>query len=412
MNAEAAERIMARADELGAISEVEGCLTRTHLSEAHRRAAKLVAGWMREAGLAVWTDAAGNVCGRLEGASPDLPAVVLGSHIDTVPDAGKYDGPLGVLLAIEVARSLAGSPGSLPFALEVVAFSDEEGTRFGNALSGSRAFAGAWDDAWWEYADRDGTTLREASVAFGLDPRNIGDAARRPRDLVAYLEAHIEQGPYLERAGVPLGVVSSIASARRFALEITGHAGHAGGTPYELRRDALVGAAELVVEIERIGQDLDVIATVGKLQAYPGGVNVIPGKVELTLDLRAELDDDRDDAWARIQVAADEIAAIRDLEWSATEFYRADGVACADELMEAVETGIRAAGIDDPLTLWSRAGHDAMAVANVAPIGMLFVRNGRNGVSHSPDEIVAPGDVALAFDAFLAAVRELARQQS
>jgi allantoate deiminase len=336
---------------------------------------------------------------------------VLGSHIDTVPDAGKYDGPLGVLLAIEVARSLAGEAGALPFALEVVAFSDEEGTRFGNALSGSRAFAGAWDEAWWEYADRDGTTLREASVAFGLDPRNIGDAARRPRDLVAYLEAHIEQGPYLERAGLPLGVVSSIASARRFALEITGHAGHAGGTPYELRRDALVGAAELVVEIERIGQDLDVIATVGRLQAYPGGVNVIPGKVELSLDLRAELDDDRDDAWARIQEAAEEIAAIRDLEWSATEFYRADGVACADELMEAVETGIRAAGVDDPLTLWSRAGHDAMAVADVAPIGMLFVRNGRNGVSHSPDEIVAVGDVALAFDAFLAAVRALAESR-
>ncbi|GAA4176924.1 allantoate amidohydrolase [Gryllotalpicola koreensis] len=411
MSVDIAERIMARADELGAISEVAENLTRTHLSEAHRRAAKLVAGWLREAGLAVWTDAAGNVCGRLEGASPDLPAVVLGSHIDTVPDAGKYDGPLGVLLAIEVARSFADEAGALPFALEVVAFSDEEGTRFGNALSGSRAFAGAWDEAWWEYADRDGTTLREASVAFGLDPRNIGDAARRPRDLVAYLEAHIEQGPYLERAGLPLGVVSSIASARRFALEITGHAGHAGGTPYELRRDALVGAAELVVEIERIGQDLDVIATVGKLQAYPGGVNVIPGKVELTLDLRAELDDDRDDAWARIQEAAEEIAAIRDLEWSATEFYRADGVACADELMEAVETGIRAAGIDDPLTLWSRAGHDAMAVADVAPIGMLFVRNGRNGVSHSPDEIVAVGDVALAFDAFLAAVRALAESR-
>ena len=411
MNAEAAERIMARADELGAISEVEGCLTRTHLSEAHRRAAKLVAGWMREAGLSVWTDAAGNVCGRLEGASPELPAVVLGSHIDTVPDAGRYDGPLGVLLAIDVTERFAHGAEQLPFALEVVAFSDEEGTRFGSALSGSRAFAGAWDDAWWGYTDSAGTTLREASVAYGLDPRNIGDAARRPRDLVAYLEAHIEQGPYLERAGLPLAVVSSIAAARRFALTVTGSAGHAGGTPYELRRDALVGAAELVVEVERIGQDLGVIATVGRLQAFPGGVNVVPGRVELSLDLRAETDADRDDAWARIQEAADGIATIRDLDWSVTEIYRADAVACSDELMAAVEAGVRAAGVDDPLTLWSRAGHDAMAVAEVAEIGMLFIRNGRDGVSHSPDETVAVGDVAVALAAFEETVRELARRR-
>ncbi|AYG02816.1 allantoate amidohydrolase [Gryllotalpicola protaetiae] len=407
----AAERIMARADELGAISETDGFLTRTHLSDAHRTAAKLVAGWMREAGLAVSTDAAGNVCGRIEGAAPDLPAVVLGSHIDTVPDAGKYDGPLGVLLAIEAVARLRAEAGALPFALEVVAFSDEEGTRFGSALSGSRAFAGAWDDAWWDYADADGKTLRQASLDYGLDPARIGDAARMPREIVAYLEAHIEQGPYLEQAGLPLAIVSSIAAARRFTIEITGHAGHAGGTPYELRRDALVGASELVVEIERIGQDLEVIATVGRLQAYPGGVNVIPGRVELSLDLRAEFDIDRDDAWARIQETADEIAALRDLEWSATEIYRADAVACDDELMAAVEASIAAAGVDDPLTLWSRAGHDAMAVADVADIGMLFVRNGNQGVSHSPDEIVTVDDVAVALDAFEATVRELAKRR-
>ncbi|HEY0248120.1 MAG TPA: allantoate amidohydrolase [Gryllotalpicola sp.] len=404
----AAERILARADELGGVSEVEGCLTRTHLSEAHRRAAKLVAGWMHEAGLTVWTDAAGNVCGRLDGAAAGLPALVLGSHIDTVPDAGKYDGPLGVLLAIEVARSFAAAQDALPFELEVVAFGDEEGTRFGSALSGSRAFAGAWDDAWWDYADADGVTLRAASLAYGLDPQRIGDAAREPKDLVGYLEAHIEQGPYLEQTGQPLAVVSSIAAARRFALTVVGQAGHAGGTPYELRRDALVGAAELVVEIEQIGQELDVIATVGRLEVHPGGVNVIPGRVELSLDLRAEEDADRDGAWARIQEVAEEIAALRELDWSAVETYRADAVQCADRLEAAVETGIRAAGADDPLTLWSRAGHDAMAVAAVTEVGMLFVRNGRQGVSHSPEETVAAGDVAIALDAFEAAVRAVA----
>ncbi|WP_022882521.1 allantoate amidohydrolase [Gryllotalpicola ginsengisoli] len=406
--AQAARRIMARADALGAISETPGALTRTHLTEEHRRAAKLVAGWMHEAGLAVWTDAAGNVCGRIEGAGPELPALLLGSHIDTVPDAGRYDGPLGVLLAIEVAARAA--PGVLPFALEVVAFGDEEGTRFGTALSGSRALAGSWDDAWWDCTDASGISLRTAFERFGLDPRRLPDAAREPKDLVAYLEAHIEQGPFLEQAGQPLAVVSSIAGARRFALTVTGRAGHAGGTPYELRRDALVGASELVVEIERIGQELDVIATVGRMHAYPGGVNVIPGRVELSLDLRAEFDADRDDAWGRIQEAADQITALRDLEWSAQETYRADAVQCADWLQQAVEEGIRAACGDDPLTLWSRAGHDAMAVAGVAEVGMLFVRCGNQGVSHSPDETVSTGDVALALDAFTAAVRAVAER--
>jgi len=403
----AAARIMARADELAAFSARPDALERTHLTPEHRAAADVVGAWMREVGLAVHEDAAGNVCGRLEGARPGLPAVLLGSHLDTVPDAGRYDGMLGVLLAIEVARGVRA--GTLPFALEVVAFSDEEGTRFGSALSGSRALAGSWVDAWWGFADADGVTMADAFRAYGLDPGSVADAARAPGSLVAYLEAHIEQGPSLEDADLPLAVVSSIAGARRFALTMTGHAGHAGGTPYDRRRDALVGAAELVVEVERVGRSSGVIATVGRLQAFPGGVNVVPGLVELSLDLRAEDDAARDAAWDRIEAAAARIADARGLRFDATETYRADAVACAPWLQDAVRAGVRAAGAPEPPTLWSRAGHDAMVVAGVAPVGMLFVRNGNGGVSHSPDEIVTEADVAVALDAFAATVAELAR---
>ncbi|MGC5167390.1 allantoate amidohydrolase [Luteimicrobium sp. DT211] len=403
---DAAARIMARADELGAISARPDALERTHFTPEHCRAADLVASWMRDAGLAVHEDAAGNVCGRIEGVSPGLPAVLLGSHIDTVPDAGRYDGPLGVLLAIEVARGVRA--GELPFALEVVAFSDEEGTRFGSALSGSRALAGSWVEDWWGFTDDGGVTLADAFRAYGLDPACVGEAARVPGSLVAYLEAHIEQGPYLEDADVPLAVVSSIAGARRFALTMTGRAGHAGGTPYQRRRDALVGAAELVVEVERIGRSSGVVATVGRLQAFPGGVNVVPGLVELSLDLRAEDDAPRDAAWDRIEAAAERIASDRSLAFAATETYRADAVACAPWLQDAVRAGAHAAGVPEPPTLWSRAGHDAMVVAGVAPVGMLFVRNGNGGVSHSPDEIVTEADVAVALDAFAATVAALA----
>ena len=265
-----AERLLDRCDELAAISSSPDLLERVHLSPEHRRANALAARWMSEAGLTAWQDAGGNQCGRLEGAEPGLPALLIGSHLDTVRDAGRYDGMLGVLLAIEVAARFARRGEELPFALEVVGFTDEEGSRFGNALLGSRALAGDFDPAWWEARDRDGLTLREAFVDFGLDPSRIPGAARRPESLVGYLEAHIEQGPYLEDADRALAVVTSIAGARRFEFTFTGVAGHAGGTPYPRRRDALVGASELVVGIEQLGRAAGVIATVGRLQAFPG----------------------------------------------------------------------------------------------------------------------------------------------
>ncbi|MFH5823612.1 allantoate amidohydrolase [Georgenia sp. AZ-5] len=407
--AEALE-VLARCDELARCSARPDAVERVHLSPEHAAANRVVAGWMREAGLRAWQDAAGNVCGRLEGAEPGLPAVVLGSHLDTVPDAGRYDGVLGVLLAVAVAARVRTAGRALPFALEVVGFSEEEGTRFGTALLGSRAFAGSWRQEWWDLADPEGTTLGEAFAAFGLDPARVGEAARRPEDLVGYLEAHIEQGPSLEDAGRPLGVVSSIAGARRWHLTVTGRAGHAGAAPYERRRDALVGAAELVVEVERLGRATGCVATVGRLQAYPGGVNVIPGRVELSLDLRAERDADRDRLWEEISAAAVAITSRRGLTLTAGEIHRADATECAPPLREAVAAGIRATGDAVPLTLWSRAGHDGMAVADVTGVAMLFVRCA-GGVSHHPDESVTADDVAAALDAYEAAVLALAARE-
>jgi allantoate deiminase len=400
--------IMDRCDELAALSSRPDALERVHLSPEHRAASDLVGEWMREAGLSTWQDAAGNRCGRREGVTPGLPALLLGSHIDTVPDAGRYDGMLGVLLAIGVAARLRDTP--LPFALEVVAFSEEEGTRFGTALLGSRALAGTWDDAWWDLLDADGISLHDAFQDFGLDPARLKSAFHRPEQLVGYLEAHIEQGPHLEDAGRALGVVTSIAGARRFSLTMHGHAGHAGGTPFDRRRDALVGASELVVAVEALSRETGTIGTVGRLEAFPGGVNVIPGRVEFSLDLRAEHDAERDDCLARIRAAADEICARRGLELEVREIYRADAVHCGESLREAIAEGIRStedAGSDDPMTLYSRAGHDGLAVVGVTEFAMLFLRCA-GGVSHHPDESVLEGDVALALDAYEAAVLHLA----
>lgn len=394
--------VLERCNDLAAISVHPEKLERVHLSPEHAAANALVARWMEEAGLATWQDAAGNQCGRLEGREPDLPALLLGSHIDTVPDAGRYDGMLGVLLAIQVVSRIRASGRALPFALEVVAFSDEEGTRFGTALLGSRALAGTWNDDWWNRTDKDGITLAEAFHDFGLDPARLPGAFRRPETLVGYLETHIEQGPILEDADRRLGVVTSIAGARRLALTIVGAAGHAG-TPFERRRDALVGASELVIEIERLCKLRGTVGTVGRMQAFPGGVNVIPGSAEFTLDLRAELDEIRDECLSMILSSAHEICERRGLRLEAREMYRADAVVCDPHLRASIEAGIRATGDADPLPIWSRAGHDGMAVVAVTPIAMLFVRC-TGGISHHPDEAVIATDVAAALDAFEAAV--------
>jgi len=399
--------VLARCTELDRFTSSPDHLERVHLSPEHAAANEAVRAWMEQAGLTTWRDAAGNMCGRREGREPGLPALLLGSHVDTVPDAGSYDGMLGVVMAIAVAQRLGDRVAELPFALELVAFSDEEGTRFGTALMGSKALAGLWDDAWWRLADADGVPLRQAFLDFGLDPERARDAARAPGSLVGYLEAHIEQGPYLEAADVSLGYVTTIAGARRFRLTVLGEARHAGGTPYERRRDALVGASEAITTIERLGRALGVIATVGQIEVHPGAVNVIAGRADFSLDLRAPLDEDRDRAWERLHAEVAAACEARGLRLEVTETHAAPAAPCAGWLQQAVVDGIRSTGDADPMALWSRAGHDAMAVAAVTDIGMLFLRC-HDGISHHPGEDVREVDVARGIDAFEAAVLAVA----
>ncbi|MET0735021.1 MAG: Zn-dependent hydrolase [Microbacterium sp.] len=423
----AARRVMARCDELARVSEDQGRIERVYLSPEHARVNRLAAEWMREVGMSTRQDAAGNQLGRIDPsagsgtgawAGRDAPALLLGSHLDTVPDAGRYDGIVGVLMALEVVRLLRAPAGEgaastvpLPFALEVVAFSDEEGTRFGKALLGSSAAAGAWDEEWWSLTDADGTTLREAFREFGLDPGRVSEAARRPEELVGYLEAHIEQGPELDRRGESLAVVSSIASARRFQFIVEGEARHAGGTPYDMRRDALLGASEAALAVERICRaEHHVIGTVGQLEAYPGAVNIVPGEARLSLDLRGEFDGERDRVWSAIERELDAIMGRRGLRWRAREVHSAPAVFCAPLLQDVVREGIRStlpSGADDPAVIFSRAGHDGMAMGAVTGVGMLFLRN-PDGISHHPDEAVSAGDVARGIQALAEAVLQLA----
>lgn len=406
-----AEEALARCAHLDQFSSLLPKLERIHLSAEHAQANAAAARWMTRAGLTTWTDAAGNICGRREGSAPGQPALLLGSHLDTVPDAGSFDGMLGVVMAIAVAERLQDKGVELPFALEVIGFSDEEGTRFGTALLGSCAVAGLWDEDWWDLRDRNGVSLQKAFTAFGLDPRRVADAARRPEELVGYLEAHIEQGPYLEAADRSLGYVTTIAGARRFRLSVIGEARHAGGTPYPRRKDALVGASLAITTIERLAREAqggtDAIATVGRIEVAPGAVNVIPGRADFSLDLRAATDDDRDAVWEVMRAEIADICDGRGLKLEVLETHHAPAAPCAPWLQEAVTAGIRTTGDHDPMDLWSRAGHDAMAIARITDIGMLFVRC-YDGISHHPGENVREIDVARGIDAFEQAVLAVA----
>ncbi|MGK9220497.1 MULTISPECIES: allantoate amidohydrolase [unclassified Microbacterium] len=409
--AAAARRVMARCDELARISADRGAITRVYLSPEHARVNAFADAWMREVGMTTRQDAAGNQLGLLPAADPDAPVLMLGSHLDTVIDAGRFDGIVGVLMAIEVVRILrvasadGGWRSPFPFGIEVAAFADEEGTRFGRALLGSSAVAGTWDDAWWDLEDADGITLRDAHRAFGLDAAAIRDAARAPGQLVGYLEAHIEQGPELDRRDEPLAVVSSIASARRFQVVVEGEARHAGGTPYDMRRDALLGASEAALAVERIcSSEHHIIGTVGQLEALPGAVNVIPGETRMSIDLRGEFDGARDRVWERISRELDEIMGRRRLRWHAREVHSAPALFCAPLLQDVVREGIRASVASaEPASLFSPAGHDGMTLGALTDVGMLFLRNA-DGISHHPAESVLGGDVALGIRALAEAV--------
>jgi allantoate deiminase len=385
--------IVGRINRLGSISETPEHLARIFLTSEHRAAAELILSWMREAGMHAHLDAIGNVCGRYEGERPGLPCLMLGSHYDTVRDAGKWDGPLGLITAISCIGDLRKRGRRLPFAIEVTGFADEEGGRFASTLLGSRAVAGTFNESMLASKDSAGMSMRDALVQFGLDPDHIGAAARIRSELLAYVELHIEQGPVLETQNLPVGVVSAIAGATRLAAKLAGMAGHAGTVPMALRRDALAGAAECICKIEELCRTDQggLVGTVGYIHAMPGATNVIPGQVHFTIDLRAPTDTHRKRAVTDIVRQIEIIAKRRKLALQLDVTHENRTVPCAPWLKAQVAAAVAAEGYP-VFELPSGAGHDGMAMVDIADVGMLFVRC-RGGISHHPDEHVELADV-------------------
>jgi len=386
------QEIVGRINELATISETPEHLARIFLTREHRIAAELILTWMREAGMRAHLDAIGNVCGHYEGTSPGLPCLMLGSHYDTVRDAGKWDGPLGLITAISCVADLNRRGRRPPFAIEITGFADEEGVRFASTLLGSRAVAGTFDESVLNGRDRDGASMRDALREFGLDPDHIGAAARARRELLAYLELHIEQGPVLEAQNLPVGVVTAIAGATRLAARLTGMAGHAGTVPMALRRDALTGAAECIGSIEQFCRtDANgLVGTVGYIHAEPGATNVIPGQVSFTIDIRAPTDGHRQRAVADIVRQIEAIASRRELALQLDVTHENRTAPCAPWLKAQIAQAIAAEGFP-VFELPSGAGHDGMAMIDIADVGMVFVRC-RGGISHHPDEHVELAD--------------------
>lgn len=391
MTAPSGLEIVSRAEALARISESPDGLTRRYLTKEHRRANALVSEWMSEAGMAVHEDAVGNVVGRYEGVSDGLPAVMIGSHLDTVVMAGKYDGMLGVLAGIACVEALNNRGVRLPHAVEVVGFADEEGVRFQSTYLGSRAVAGTFDPDLLERRDADGISVADAMTAFGLDPLRVGGASRRPEDILAYVELHIEQGPVLEEHNLPVAVVTSIAGAYRFAVTITGEAGHAGTVPMDLRRDALMAASQCALVVEKVARKLpDVVGTVGMFEVSPGASNVIPGQVLFAVDLRAAEDHRRMEAFREIDAHWQEIAAARRVDLRVDLVHEQASVVCADHIRRQIADAIERSG-SPVVTLASGAGHDGAAMSAIADVGMIFVRCA-GGISHNPNENITPAD--------------------
>lgn len=393
--------LLRRHDLLASVTQTPGRLTRTYLTPEHREAGEMIAGWMREAGMDAHFDALGNVVGRYAAMDAEAPVMLTGSHMDTVVDAGRYDGSFGILAPIACVADLRRRGRRLPYTLEVVAFGDEEGVRFGVSMIGSRALAGRFEAGALERRDAGGVTLREALHAFGGDAGAIASLARTR--IAAFVEAHIEQGPVLLDAGLPVGVVTSIAGGSRVRVRVDGLAGHAGTVPMPGRRDALAAASEMVLAIERHCRERasDLVGTVGKMAVAGGGaINVIPGSVEFTLDLRSGDDGKRRAALAALDATCHEIARRRSVTLAWEPFFELAAAPCDPRLQAQVAASIAAHGIA-PRFLPSGAGHDAMEFAAVAPIAMLFVRCGAGGISHHPQETLAAEDAEVATSVLL-----------
>ncbi len=415
LNSELANKFAARAllrcKTLSGLSQMQGGIHRVYLSKEHKECNRVTAAWMAEAGMQSWQDEVGNLWGRLASSNPNAKRLIIGSHLDTVPNAGAFDGILGVLLGIEIAAIAHTLKFDLPFHLDVVGFCDEEGTRFATTLIGSKALANEFDPQWLNIQDTNGISMRQAMLDFGLTPDDYAKAALNKNELLGYWETHIEQGPVLESVNQALGVVTAIAGAKRAMITLTGQSGHAGTTPMNLRQDSLVGCAELTLAIEQLAKNASngEVATVGQIHARPGATNVIAGKTTISLDARAQNDADLAVLLNAIHTRTDQIATSRNLtlDWQWT--HAADAVACDTQIQQLFSSACKLNNQASP-SLASGAGHDAMAIAPICPVGMLFIRS-PGGISHHPAEAVIDEDVTKAlsvmYSALMLYVKEL-----
>lgn len=407
------DRVLDAAFALAEDSESAGGLTVHYLSPAHRACSARLLGWMRDAGFdEAGIDAVGNVVGRYHGTSPAAPLLMTGSHYDTVRDAGRLDGRLGILLAIEAVRGLVAEHRRLPFGIELVAFAEEEGQRFPTTFLGASALVGDFDPAWLALKDATGVTLADAMRGAGLPATMdaIGALARDPARYLGYVEVHIEQGPVLNRLGLPLGVVTSINGNLRFLCEFTGQASHAGTTPMGERRDAAAAAAELALYVERrAAADGTSVGTVGLLNVPDGSINVVPGRCRFSLDLRAPADAQRDALWNDVRAEGDAICLRRGVQWTYERVALASAAPSAHGWQVRWEQAVASLGL--PVhRMPSGAGHDAMKIHQRLPQAMLFVRGENAGISHNPLESSTNHDIELAVQAFDALLTDLARE--
>ncbi len=389
----------------------KGQLTVTYLTDAHRACAKNISDWMLECGFdEAGVDAVGNVVGRYHGATPDAKILLTGSHFDTVRNGGKYDGRLGIFVPMACVRELHRQGKRLPFAIEVVGFSEEEGQRYKATFLGSGALIGDFNYDWLDQKDANGITMREAMEHAGLCVDDIAKLKRDTDKYLGFIEVHIEQGPVLNELDIPLGVVTSINGSKRFVCEMIGMASHAGTTPMDRRRDAAVGVAELALYVEkRSSQDGDSVATIGQLNVPNGSVNVVPGRCQFSLDMRAPTNEQRDSMANDILAEFEAIAKRRGLRYSIEMTMEAAAAPSAPEWQKLWEKAVDDLGVP-VFRLPSGAGHDAMKLHEVMPQAMLFTRGINSGISHNPLESSTNDDMQLSVDAFSHVLNQLATE--
>jgi beta-ureidopropionase / N-carbamoyl-L-amino-acid hydrolase len=386
-----------------------GQLTVTYLTDAHRACAAQILAQMQDCGFdEVSIDAVGNVVGRYRAATADAKTLLTGSHYDTVRNGGKYDGRLGIFVPMACVRALAQAGRRLPFHIEVVGFSEEEGQRYKATFLGSGALIGQFNMAWLDQLDADGISLRDAMAHAGLKVEDIAALQRNPADYLGFVEVHIEQGPVLNELDLPLGVVTSVNASVRLRGEVVGTACHAGTTPMDRRNDAATAVAELMLAVEaRAAADGDSVVTIGQLLVPNGSVNVVPGRCEFSLDMRAPRNEQRDALERDVRAALQDIATRRKVHYHLEESMRASAAPSAPAWQQRWERAVESLGV--PLhRLPSGAGHDAMKLHEVMPQAMLFVRGQNSGISHNPLESTTSDDMQLAVDAFSHLINQLA----